>query len=179
PVPYLPLVPSPTQLSHFLCYAEVNLGICNAMRYEKNLEVQGIGPDILADVDDRILADTGLSVGNTICLKRGCTVWQNSLDVKHKCSNTETSVQNDASPHPAHKRVAYEKQFSDGGASQFAGHVMTPDSNLNDPFAMPKDYTIFYKCEVHNQWLPIPLGFSVDESGEEHEVDLDPFYTTM
>ncbi|KAI6045834.1 hypothetical protein EDC04DRAFT_2598430 [Pisolithus marmoratus] len=150
PVPYSPLVPSPTQLSCFLHYAEVNLGICNAMGYEKNLEVQGIGLDILADA--------GLSVGNIIHLKRGCM--------------------NDASPHPAHKRVAYEKQFSNGGASQFSGYVMTPDSNLNDPFAVPKDYTIFYKCEVHNQWLPVPPGFSVDKSGEEHEVDLDPFYTT-
>ncbi|KAI6011735.1 hypothetical protein EDC04DRAFT_2905321 [Pisolithus marmoratus] len=55
PVPYSPLVPSPTELSHFLRYAEVNLGICNAMRYEKNLEVQGIGRDILADVNDYLL----------------------------------------------------------------------------------------------------------------------------
>ncbi|KIK13610.1 hypothetical protein PISMIDRAFT_118598 [Pisolithus microcarpus 441] len=129
PVPCSPLVPSPTQLLHFLCYAEVNLGICNAIRYEKSLEVQGIGPDILANVNDKILTKAGLSVGNIIHLKRGCTVWQNSLDVKCKHSNTETLVQDGASSHSPHKRVAYERWYFDGGASWFASYAMTPNGN--------------------------------------------------
>ncbi|KAI6014756.1 hypothetical protein BKA83DRAFT_4498896 [Pisolithus microcarpus] len=129
PVPCSPLVPSPTQLLHFLCYAEVNLGICNAIRYEKSLEVQGIGPDILANVNDKILTKAGLSVGNIIHLKRGCTVWQNSLDVKCKHSNTETLVQDGASSHSPHKRVAYERWYFDWGASWFASHAMTPNGN--------------------------------------------------
>ncbi|KAI6010317.1 hypothetical protein EDC04DRAFT_2580985, partial [Pisolithus marmoratus] len=77
-----PLFPSPTQLSHFLHFAESNLSVSNAIRYEANLELQGIGPDILAKVNDKVLADAGISIGNIIHLKKGCTVWQNSLDAK-------------------------------------------------------------------------------------------------
>ncbi|KAI6038005.1 hypothetical protein EDC04DRAFT_2604413 [Pisolithus marmoratus] len=77
-----PLFPSPTQLSHFLHFAKLNLGVSNATRYEVNLKLQGIGLDILTEVNDKVLADTGISIGNIIHLKRGCMVWWNSSDVK-------------------------------------------------------------------------------------------------
>ncbi|KAI6041786.1 hypothetical protein EDC04DRAFT_2892670 [Pisolithus marmoratus] len=67
----LPLIPSPTQLSRFLHFAEVNLGVCNATKYKVDLDLQGISPDILTEVDDKVLSDAGISVGSIICLKRG------------------------------------------------------------------------------------------------------------
>ncbi|KAI6044130.1 hypothetical protein EDC04DRAFT_2599716 [Pisolithus marmoratus] len=60
----------------------VNLGVCNATKYEVDLDLQGIGPDILAEVNDKVLSDAGISVSNIIHLKRGCVVWQNSSDAK-------------------------------------------------------------------------------------------------
>ncbi|KAI6038827.1 hypothetical protein EDC04DRAFT_2569295, partial [Pisolithus marmoratus] len=80
--PSSPLIPSPTQLSCFLHFTKVNLGVCNATKYEVDLDLQGIGPDILAEVNDKVLSDAGISVGNIIHLKRGCVVWQNSSDAK-------------------------------------------------------------------------------------------------
>ncbi|KIK21554.1 hypothetical protein PISMIDRAFT_12181 [Pisolithus microcarpus 441] len=47
-----PLLLLPTQLSLFLRFAEANLGISNTSRYEVKLELQGISPDILVEVND-------------------------------------------------------------------------------------------------------------------------------
>ncbi|KAI6022829.1 hypothetical protein BKA83DRAFT_11121 [Pisolithus microcarpus] len=88
----LPPVPLPSQLSHFLCHAETNLSVHNATQFEESLKLQGIGPDILAKVDDKVLADAGISISNIIHLKRGCMAWWNSADAKWKCSNTEVSA---------------------------------------------------------------------------------------
>ncbi|KAI6016777.1 hypothetical protein PISMIDRAFT_18143 [Pisolithus microcarpus 441] len=105
-----PPVPSPTQLSHFLCHAETNLGVHNATQFEESLELQGIGPDILAEVDNKVLTDAGISISNIIRLKRGCMAWWNSADAKQKHSNTEVSVHStDLPTHPPKRRVAYEK----------------------------------------------------------------------
>ncbi|KAI6008942.1 hypothetical protein EDC04DRAFT_2581825, partial [Pisolithus marmoratus] len=172
-----PLFPSPTQLSHFLCFAELNLSVSNAIRYEANLELQGIGPDILAKVDDKVLADAGISIGNIIHLKKGCMVWWNSLDVKQKRSNTEVLTNSTELPCPAHKKVLYKKCFFMGSGNHFSGPLMMPDDNPDNLFSVPADYNLFYKCNIQGQWLPIPKGYIVDKSGEAVAEDLDPFYT--
>ncbi|KAI6039442.1 hypothetical protein EDC04DRAFT_2895240 [Pisolithus marmoratus] len=176
--PSSPLVPLPTQLSCFLHFAEVNLGICNATKYEVDLNLQGISPDILAEVDDKVLSDVGISVSNIIHLKRGCVVWWNSSDAKRKWSNTEASTNSTEPPRPAHKKVLYKKHFFTGGGNNFSGPPMTPDDNLDNSFSVPADYNLFYKCDVQGQWLPVPKGYVVDKSGEDLANDLDPFYTT-
>ncbi|KAI6040076.1 hypothetical protein EDC04DRAFT_2567592, partial [Pisolithus marmoratus] len=102
--------PLPSQLSCFLCHAETNLSICNATQFKRSLKLQGIGPDILTEVDNKVLTDAGISISNIIHLKCGCMAWWNSADVKWKCSNTEVSVHStDLPTHPPQKKVAYEK----------------------------------------------------------------------
>ncbi|KAI6016595.1 hypothetical protein BKA83DRAFT_4497681 [Pisolithus microcarpus] len=172
-----PLVPSPTQLSRFLLFAEMNLGVCNATRYEVNLDLQGIGLDILAEVDDKVLADGGISIGNIIHLKRGCTVWWNSPDAKQKWSNTEASINSTEATCPPHKKVSYEKCYFTGGGNRFSGPPMAPDKNLDNPFSVIPDYNLFYKCDVQGQWLPVLQGFVVNESSEDLAEDLDTSYT--
>ncbi|KAI6025200.1 hypothetical protein BKA83DRAFT_4491946 [Pisolithus microcarpus] len=111
-----PPVPSPSQLSRFLHHAETNLGVHNATQFEESLKLQGIGPDILAEVDDKVLTDAGISIGNIIRLKCGCMAWWNSADAKWKCSNTEVSAHStDLPTRPPKKRVAYEKRYFDSG----------------------------------------------------------------
>ncbi|KAI6039278.1 hypothetical protein EDC04DRAFT_2568488 [Pisolithus marmoratus] len=172
------LIPSLTQLSHFLHHAETNLGICNATQFKHSLELQGIGLDILAKVDDKILIDAGISIGNIIHLKCRYTVWWNSVDAKWKCSNTEVSAHStDLPAHPPTKKVAYEKQYFEGGVYQFSSPAMRHDDSPNYLFIIPRDHTLHYECDVHDQWLPVPTGFWVDESREEAEEELNPFYS--
>ncbi|KIK11636.1 hypothetical protein PISMIDRAFT_68209, partial [Pisolithus microcarpus 441] len=80
--PSSPPIPSPTQLARYLEYAETNLGVRYASSYKAALELHGIGPDILPDVDDKLLADLGISAGDVIRLKKGSTAWWNGPDVK-------------------------------------------------------------------------------------------------
>ncbi|KIJ21121.1 hypothetical protein PAXINDRAFT_6893 [Paxillus involutus ATCC 200175] len=168
-----PLVPTPSQLSRFLQYAETCLGVRHASTYEPGLQLHGIGPDILPDIDDKTLAGVGISAGDIIRLKKGSVVWWNSPDAKRKRSDTITATGTGSpftSPdRPARKRVSYEKRYHDGGASRFSGPPMTVDEDdgLGDGVGT-KDYTVFYRSNVHQQWLPVPHGFVVDE-----EEDLD------
>ncbi|KIK14137.1 hypothetical protein PISMIDRAFT_117552 [Pisolithus microcarpus 441] len=155
------------------------MNVHNATQFEESLKLQGIGPDILAEVDDKVLTDAGISIGNIIRLKCGCMAWWNSVDVKWKHSNTEVSAHStDLPTHPPKKRVAYEKQYFDSGGCRFSGPPMRPDNNPDNPFAVPKDYALHYKCDIQGQWLPVPKGYLVDENGEDAEEEPDPFYTT-
>ncbi|KAI6017047.1 hypothetical protein EDC04DRAFT_2576982, partial [Pisolithus marmoratus] len=155
-----------TQLSHFLHHAETNLSICNATQFKHSLELQGIGLHILTKVGDKILIDARISIGNIIHLKCRCTVWWNSADAKQKHSNTEVSAHStDLPAHPPTKKVAYEKWYFEGGGYQFSGPPMRCDDNPNDLFMVPRDHMLHYKCDVHDQWWPVPTGFWVDESG--------------
>ncbi|KAI6044132.1 hypothetical protein EDC04DRAFT_2599718 [Pisolithus marmoratus] len=45
-------------------------------------EQSHIRPNILPDVDDKFLADLGISAGDAICLKKGSISWWNGHDVK-------------------------------------------------------------------------------------------------
>ncbi|KIK13184.1 hypothetical protein PISMIDRAFT_119381, partial [Pisolithus microcarpus 441] len=174
-----PPVPSLTQLSRFLRHAETNLSVRNATQFEESLKLQGIGPDIPAEVDNKVLTDAGISIGNIIRLKRGCMAWWNSADAKRKCSNTEVSVHStDLPTHPPKRRVAYEKRYFDGGGCRFSGPPMRPDDNPNNPFAVEKDYALHYKCDIQGQWLPVPKGYLVDENAEDAEDEPNPLYTT-
>ena len=87
------LIPSPSQLTRYFKYAETHLGVCHALTYKTSLELNGIGPDILPDVDDKLLASLGISAGDVICLKNESTAWWNgpASDAKQKQSNMITS----------------------------------------------------------------------------------------
>ncbi|KIK25778.1 hypothetical protein PISMIDRAFT_66770, partial [Pisolithus microcarpus 441] len=85
-----PPVPSPSQLMCFLQYAEMNLGMWYTMSYKSVLEMHGIGPDILPDVDDKLLSEFGISAGGVIHLKKGSTAWWNRPDAKCKKRDVST-----------------------------------------------------------------------------------------
>ncbi|KIO01842.1 hypothetical protein M404DRAFT_89195, partial [Pisolithus tinctorius Marx 270] len=89
--PISPPIPSPSHLSHFLCYTESNLSVRNTTLYEWELELQSIGPDILMDIDDQTLNRAGIATGDIIHLKKGSLLWWNGPDAKRKCSNTGAS----------------------------------------------------------------------------------------
>ncbi|KAI6016744.1 hypothetical protein EDC04DRAFT_2903047 [Pisolithus marmoratus] len=170
----LPPVPSPGKLVCYLEFAESHLGVHHAMSYKSALELHGIGPDILPDVSDKLLADLGLSAGDAICLKKGSTTWWNGPDPKQKRSNALTS----GTPSPAAKcsntqdlrpaQVFYEKQFHNGGGGHFSAPPMR--KNDDDSGSPPEqDFDLFYHCETLKQWLPVLHGYSVDEDAEDSE----------
>jgi hypothetical protein len=74
---------------------------------------------------------------------------------------------------PPKKKVAYEKQYHDGGASRFLAGPMQPDDGGDTPGI---DFDLYYKCDTQNQWLPVPMGFIVVEDEEASDMDaLHPF----
>ena len=162
-----PPVPSLRQLTHFLHYAETHLGVRDATTYERELEIQGIGPDILNVVDDQMLSSMGIPTGDIIRLKRGSTVWWNSSDSKRKRSNTEASSESSGA-HPPRK-VAYKKHYHDSGGCHFSGPPMQPDDAGNSQFGPVQDYQLFYKCDTQNLWLPVPQGYMVNANAEDKE----------
>ena len=137
------------------------VGVNNTLLYRSSLENNGIGHDILPDVEDKFLTDLGILPGDVIWLKKVSTAWWNGPDVKRKQSNTATSE--DEQPV---KRVAYQKQFHGRGGARFTGLLMRPGS---PPLL---DYDLLYFCDVQNQWLPIPHGFIVAEDGEPSQLAL-------
>ena len=73
-----PPIPSPSQLEHYLTYAEAKLGVCHALSYRAVLELNGYRPDVLPLVSDIKLTDLGISAGDVIHLKNGSKVWWNA-----------------------------------------------------------------------------------------------------
>ncbi|KIK13778.1 hypothetical protein PISMIDRAFT_17760 [Pisolithus microcarpus 441] len=176
-----PPIPSPSKLVHYLQFAESHLGVKHAMSYKSALEMHGIGPDILPDVSDKLLADLGLSAGDAIHLKKGSIAWWNGPDAKRKRSNASAS----GAPEPSSKRlntqdsrpnrdsklcrVSYERWYHEGGGWRFTAPPMHKDDNPGLP---PKlDYDLFYLCETIKQWLPVPHGYSVDLDAEDNETE--------
>lgn len=84
-------IPSSSYLTYYLRYAEEHLGIHHVLVYKTSLELNGIGPDILPDVDDKFLSNLGISAGDVIHLKKGSTAWWNGPDTKQKWSNMISS----------------------------------------------------------------------------------------
>lgn len=107
-------IPSLSHLTHFLAYAETHLGVQHVSTYQHALNVQGIGQDILADIDEKILVEVGIPKGDIIHLKKGSIIWWNRPEVKCKWSNTSTSLDVEhgriASPSQK-KRIAYKKHY--------------------------------------------------------------------
>lgn len=175
-IPALP--PSPSDLKRFLTYAETYFSVEDSARYEEPLRLENIGPDIIADVDEKTLGRIGISIGDIARLKRCSIAWWNGQDVKRKRSGTgstssDTEPTNNrtriASP-LRKKKIAYEKRYHKGGGSRFTGPMM--EAGDADPDA---DYDLYYKCETQNQWLPIPRGFVVIEDIYEDEDNMLPF----
>ncbi|KAI6018704.1 hypothetical protein BKA83DRAFT_4496185 [Pisolithus microcarpus] len=71
---------------------QTNLGMCYAISYKSIFEMHGISPDILPDVDDKLLSEFGISPGDAICLKKGSMAWWNGPDAKHKQSKASASA---------------------------------------------------------------------------------------
>jgi len=163
------LIPSPSHLVHYLEYAEAHLGVHDALTHKTSLQLNGIGPDILPDVPDKFLSDHGISAGDAICLKKGSAAWWNGPDAKRKQSNTVTSnAESWASGEQPAKRVAYQKWFHDGGGVRFTGPPMRADDADSPP---DQDYDLLYFCDVQNQWLPVPHGFTVDKDADPSQLD--------
>ncbi|KIK82027.1 hypothetical protein PAXRUDRAFT_14938 [Paxillus rubicundulus Ve08.2h10] len=158
------LIPSPSHLTHFLKYTEEHLGVHHVQLHKPALEINGIGPNILFNIEDKFLADLGISAGDVIHLKKGSTVWWNGPDAKQKRSDTATSEAK-----PPVKKVAYQKKYHNGGGCRFTGPLMQQDDSDTSP-ASGQYYDLLYFCDAQNQWLPVPHGFRVDE-----DVDKDPF----
>ena len=142
-----------------------------AKRNKWHLKEQSIGPDILADIEDKALIGIGILTGDVVCLKKGSLVWWNGPNAKWKCSNAAstdwTSLEKAKSPilnSPPKQRVAYEKKFHDCGGCHFTG----PPMIASDGDDGPKDYDLWYLSIEHRIWLPVPKGYTVCE-------DKDPF----
>jgi len=76
------LIPSLSHLTCYLEYAQVPLGVHHVLTHKISLQLNGIGPDILPDVNDKFLSDLGISTGDVICLKKDSMAWWNGPDAK-------------------------------------------------------------------------------------------------
>ncbi|KIK93716.1 hypothetical protein PAXRUDRAFT_144441, partial [Paxillus rubicundulus Ve08.2h10] len=150
-----PPVPSPSQLMQFLKYAEMELHIENATMFERRLAGQHIGPDILPEIKDKILAvEIGILVGNIICLKKGSINWWKGPNAK-------------SPTHPPQKMVAYER-YHNGGGCHFTRPLMIAGDGNDDG---PKDYDLWYQSTDHSAWLPVPKGYIICEDGNDDGLD--------
>lgn len=156
-----PPIPSLSQLEHYLCYTETNLGVHCALSYKSTLNMHGIGPDILLSVDDKFLSDLGILAGNAIRLKKSSTAWWNGPDVKWKRSRSRSNtLASETNVDWPPKQGSYEKRYDDGGGCCFAAPPMQLDDDPGEPVQC--DYVLFYKCKTLKQWLPVPHGYCID-----------------
>jgi hypothetical protein len=113
----------------------------------------GFGPNILHLVDNAVLKNVGFTPGDVIHLKQNSQQWRNSKDAKCKWAN-ETPV--DLST-PPNKRVAFEKQYHDGGSYRLLGPKMIED----DRFTPATDIDWYYFCRARDVWVPLPYGHAL------------------
>ncbi|KIK24630.1 hypothetical protein PISMIDRAFT_10069 [Pisolithus microcarpus 441] len=94
--------------------------------------MHGISPDILPDVDDKLLSEFGISPGDAICLKKGSMAWWNGPDANHKQSKASAS----ALTEEAQQLPAKPPMQKDDG---------------NIEFLPEHDYNLFYFCNTQKQ----------------------------
>jgi hypothetical protein len=125
-----PLIPSPSDIPHFLKHASTVLGVRHALKFESPLHHKGYGPDILPDVDDPALMAVGISAGDVLCLKNGSQKWWNGPDAKYKFDEDadnsffSSNKSRDISDDHIDKRCHYEYLFPDGGGTRYNGLPM-------------------------------------------------------
>ena len=76
------LVNTPTKLTHFLEYAQANLGVPNTLAYEAQMRLKGFGPDILHLFSQDSLVNLGMTPGDAICLQTNAPKWWNGSHAK-------------------------------------------------------------------------------------------------
>ena len=138
---------------------ETNPGVRNATSYESSLQHKQYGPDILPCVSDKALEEAGIHPGDVIHLKDGAIMWWNGPDAKRKRVDGEGDI---SEPPAKCDVVDYERQFDDGGGSQFSGPPMVG----GDYEEVPGE-TLWYKCTAHKDWFPIPHGYTVIVEGDD------------
>jgi hypothetical protein len=79
-----PLIPSPSDIPHFLKHASTVLSVCHALGFGSPLCHKGYSLDILPDVNDSALMALGISAGDVLRLKNGSQQWWNGPDAKRK-----------------------------------------------------------------------------------------------
>ena len=129
--------------------------------------MQDIGPDILMDVSDQMLQDMGMNIGEIIWLKKASALWWTGPDAKRKCSDSEPPAESQLNltpDRPNVKKMAYERHYHNGGRARFGAGPMRHDGDDGGGLC---EYDIFYRSDNHEQWLPVPPGFSIDKGGEQ------------
>jgi hypothetical protein len=162
--------PLPTQhtlskLLRFLEYAELHLNVKNACLHEESLQMLGFGPNILHLVNNNALTNIGLTPGDVIHLKQNSQQWWNSVDAKHKQTQADQPpLVLTTSPN---KRVAFEKQYHNGGSY----HVYGPKMVKVDNFSPEPGTNWFYFCKASDTFIPLPPSYApVLDGEEEHEL---------
>ncbi|KAG1777621.1 hypothetical protein EV702DRAFT_1196834 [Suillus placidus] len=149
-----PVILTPSKLTHFLKYAEQELGVGHAMVYESSLHSIGAGPDILVEIADQELAPIGLTPGDIIHLKKGSVTWWNGPLAKNEPIDRGTSMRKDTMMEDVHaSRMRVEER---------------PPGECPD-----LDYDLYHFCDNRQEWVPFPPGYTFDAEGSCE--DQDPF----
>ncbi|KAI6107739.1 hypothetical protein EV401DRAFT_1891929 [Pisolithus croceorrhizus] len=119
-----PPIPSPSKLACYPQFAESHLSVQHAMSYNLALEMHGIGPDILPDDSNKLLADLGLSAA------------LGAPGPSSKCPNTQDSRL---------LQVSYERWYHGGGSWHF---TTLPMHKGNGTWVCPKSKTMTYSTSV-------------------------------
>ncbi|KAL4062950.1 hypothetical protein V8B97DRAFT_1846840, partial [Scleroderma yunnanense] len=114
--------------------------------------LHGTRPDILPDVNDKLLSNLGTSVGDVICLKKASITWWNRLDAKHKQSNTSIlAAALDIQEPPAKKQVSYQKKYYNRGGCWFSRPPMWRDNDTDNGLLVDHDHDLLYFCDTQRQ----------------------------
>ncbi|KAK7446977.1 hypothetical protein VKT23_014190 [Stygiomarasmius scandens] len=163
---------TPTKLPRFLTFARDRLGIANATHYEDRLRDKSYGPDILHLVEEKDLAVLGIPAGDIIRMKQAAPKWMSSDDAKRKDAPHDDGAgaglgfgEDAHRDKQARTIITFEKRYRDGsGASRVYGHMEPAD-----PFegTMDNVFEWFYRCELTQTFIAIPIGFRAIIEEEE------------
>lgn len=167
--PNSPVLNTPTKLARFLKYSEKQLGIRNVMLHKTRLEIEGYGPDILADIEDQQLTKPGISPGDVIQLKRAAPGFWEMEKVRPKHSAEEAfgddSDDDSLSGRCTKKKdegFRFEKRFkgADGTCGGAHGSACCYGLEIVPGAMNPNaDYIWYYFSEEFKAFVLIPPGF--------------------
>ena len=150
-IPTSPPINTPSKLKRYLEYAEKHLGVNNATTYERRLARESFGPDIILLINDQLLVDCGVPMGDAIRLKRGSSSWWASPEAKRP--RVLDNPTNDDFFGAVYD-IRFEKRFREGGSMSVFGSGLRPGRNR-----FSKRYHWFYYNSDTSRVEPVPPGF--------------------
>jgi hypothetical protein len=163
----VPLAPNtPTKLTKYLLFAKNNLRISRATDFEAAFRRDGIGPDILHLVPDEKLLALGVSLGDTLRLKKHSLSWltaegsRKRKEPDHDPFGAPDDDNDHVPPAPiwGPDTIKFEKKWKDPSTGQLMpGGATFYGSLVDGTMAEGGDFTWLYQND-DGEMIPLPPG---------------------